>query len=61
MTPIEKKEQLFKYFYDKLFKEGYPRESITKMATDFSLLVMEEMARPYSMDFINDVIHELKK
>lgn len=61
MTPKERADLLFKYFHDKLFREGFPREEIKKLSTEFSLFVCEESARPRSIEFINEVIHELKK
>ena len=60
MTPKEKSDQLFKYFYDKLFKEGYPREDIKKLSVEFSLFLLEECCRPRSIEYINDTIYETK-
>ena len=60
MTPKEKSEALFKYFHDKLFKEGYPRDEIKKLSIEFSLYLLEECCRPRSIEYLNEVIHETK-
>ena len=41
MTPKERSDFLINYFSEKLFKEGYPRADIQKLALDFAKFTLD--------------------
>jgi len=60
MTPKEQSDYLLKYFSEKLFKEGYPRAEINKLAIDFSKFTLE-FSKSIHFQSINEINLELLK
>jgi hypothetical protein len=60
MTPKDHSEQLVKYFSEKLFKEGYPRAEINKLAIDFAKFTLE-FSKSINNQMINDINLELTR
>lgn len=60
MTPKEHSDNLVKYFSEKLFKEGYPRAEINKLAVDFAKFTLE-FSKSIHFQSINEINLELNK
>lgn len=60
MTPKERSDFLIKYFSEKLFKEGYPRADIQKMALEFAKFTLD-FSKSIHFQAISEINEELLK
>lgn len=59
MTPKERSDFLIKYFSEKLFKEGYPRTDINKMALEFAKFTLD-FSKAVHFQAISEINEEIK-
>jgi hypothetical protein len=55
MTPQSFAEFLYKFYFEKLFSEGYGREDVKKLSKSFSKFTLEQSK--LEKDFINETIN----
>lgn len=60
MTPKERSDFLIKYFSEKLFKEGYPRSDIQKMAVEFAKFTLD-FSKSIHFQITSEINEELLK